>query len=127
MNLLREIRRPLSKAAERRYMTARPDLDRYRISTQAALTLETLVDRIEANPGDLIDPGEFSEGCALPDMQGVLAQLPEGVTEDDFIGILRLALLTECATESYAEVISSIGRRFEAPWLSRFTERVWAP
>ena len=60
-------------------------------------------------------------------MRAVLANLPEGVSEDDFVGILKLALLTECATESYANVISSIGNEFGATWLSRFTQRVWAP
>jgi hypothetical protein len=49
------------------------------------------------------------------------------MSEADFVGILRLAMLTECATESYATLISAIGRSWEAPWLSRFTERVWAP
>ena len=108
-------------------MPAGPDLDRYRVPARATAALETMVDHIQANPGDLIDPREFGEGYELPDMQAVLAQLPPELSEEDFVGILRLALLTECATESYSNVISSIGRRFDAPWLSRFTEDVWAP
>jgi hypothetical protein len=107
-------------------MPTGPDLDRYRVPARATAALDTLVDRIQANPGDLINPHDFDDAC-LPDMQAVLAHLPPEVSEDDFVGILRLALLTECATESYANVISSIGRRFDASWLSRFTEDVWAP
>ena len=74
-------------------MLTRPDLDRYRVPARATAALETMVDRIQANPGDLINPHDFDD-APLPDMQAVLAQLPDEVSEDDFIGILRLALLT---------------------------------
>jgi hypothetical protein len=53
--------------------------------------------------------------------------LPPGLTEEDFRGILKLALLTECATDSYSAVIGASARRFDVPWLGRFNERVWAP
>src|SRR5687768_7190959 len=108
-------------------MPLRATLDKYRIPSRSQETLDRLVDRIEANPGDLIRPGEFDETLSTLNMAAVLANLPDEVCEDDFIGILRLALLTECATESYASVISSIGQEFGAMWLSRFTENVWAP
>ena len=108
-------------------MPSRAILDKYRVPSTSQESLDSLVDRIEANPGDLIRPGEFDEALCSLNMRAVLANLPEGVSEDDFVGILKLALLTECATESYANVISSIGNEFGATWLSRFTQRVWAP
>ena len=108
-------------------MPSRANLDKYRVPSSSQQALDTLVDNIEAFPGDLIRPGEFDELLCSLNMRVVLANLPEGVSEDDFVGILKLALLTECATESYADVISSIGDEFGASWLSRFTRRVWAP
>jgi hypothetical protein len=75
----------------------------------------------------MIRPGEYDEYDCVLDANTVLANLPPGVTEDDFIGILRLALLTEAATDSYATLISGIGRDSNAGWLSRFTDNVWAP
>jgi hypothetical protein len=89
--------------------------------------LETLVNRIEANPGRMIEPAEFDEGRILVDAKAALGALPEGLTEADFVGIVKLALLTECATESYAAVFEGQARRFDAPWLGRFTRNVWAP
>ena len=86
--------------------------------------LERMVDHIEANPGKLIDPKEYDTDL---NMSGVLKTLPEGVSEDDLFGILKLAMLTECATDSYAAAISERGRQYDAPWLVRFNERVWAP
>ena len=106
-------------------MTARTA--NYRLTTQAAQALESLVDTIEATPGDLIRPHEFDGCAAVLDLKAVVSDLPPGITETDFVGIMRLALLTECATESYADVISSIGRDCGAGWLSRFTDNVWAP
>jgi len=103
------------------------NLATYRINSATKKTLDDFVDAIEADPGDLISPHEFNDCGSAMDLKAVMTELPAGVSEDDFIGILRLALLTECATESYANLISAIGRDCDASWLSRFTERVWAP
>src|SRR4051812_2698971 len=99
-----------------------PAQGKYRLSNHASRALESLVDKIEANPGDLIRPGEYDGGAPVFDCRAVLSSLPAEISEDDFVGILRLALLTEAATESYANLISEIGRDSDAGWLSRFTE-----
>src|SRR6185295_16803050 len=39
----------------------------------------------------------------------------------------KLALMTECATESYATVIRERAEMFDADWLARFNDRVWVP
>ena len=103
------------------------NVEHYSVPSESVRALDSLVDGIESNPGDLISPQEFDdEGLALG-LKAVLAQLPADMSEDDFVGILRLALLTESATESYASLITERARRFDAHWLARFTERVWAP
>ena len=99
----------------------------YRISANATQALESLVDQIEANPGNLIRPDTYDDCVPVLNPSAVLASLPPDISEEDFVGILRLALLTESATESYANLISEIGREWGAGWLSRFTENVWAP
>jgi hypothetical protein len=47
--------------------------------------------------------------------------------EDDLAGILHLALLTECATESYGAAIRERAKWFDAGWLARFNDDVWTP
>lgn len=97
----------------------------YWLPPEASERLEALVDRIEANPGNLIDPREFEE--LELDPARVLASLPTGMSADDLAGVLKLAMLTECATDTYAREISSRARLSGAGWLERFNERVWRP
>lgn len=99
----------------------------YSLPARAHARLEALVDGIEARPGDMIDVREFQDLQERMDLRTVLATLPEGLTEEDFAGILRLALLTECATETYGDAFEVRAKRYGAPWLSRFNERVWVP
>ena len=98
-----------------------------RLSTETVDTLNGLVEQIEANPGRLIDPKEMTEAGETIDVANVLEHLPDGLSEQDFTEILKLAMLTECATESYAAVFKEGARVHDAPWLARFTERTWVP
>ena len=99
----------------------------YSLPTTAQHALHSLVDRIEARPGKLIDLSKLPERQQLQNAKAVLSDLPPGLAEDDLIGILKLALLTECATDSYAAAIDRCADRFDAPWLRRFTDNVWTP
>ena len=99
----------------------------YSVPAGATRALESLVDRIEAGPGDLIDRGELLRCQDTMDVAGMLAHLPATVTESDFVGILKLALLTESATDTYAATIDDCADRFDAAWLRRFTDKVWTP
>lgn len=89
--------------------------------------LERLVDGIEANPGQLLDPAELRAASEDLDVRAVVERLPEGLTSEDLVGILKLAMLTECATDSYSAVFMEGAQRFDAPWLARFNQRVWTP
>lgn len=99
----------------------------YLLPEDAESRLDSLVSRIEAAPGPLIDPRESRSNWEPIALGEVLATLPAGLVEDDFVGILHLALLTECATDSYAAAIVERARWFDAGWLHRFTENVWRP
>ena len=99
----------------------------YSLPDESRSRLDGLVDRIQARPGDLIDLQEFIERQQSLNVREVLRTLPEGLSEDDLAGILHLALLTECATESYAAAIRDRARRFGAGWLARFNDEVWTP
>ncbi len=99
----------------------------YHIPHETERRLDTLVGRIEAHPGDMIAPGEFEAAQQPVDLRAVLKTLPDGLSETDFAGILKLALLTECATETYGAAFRERAVRFEAPWLGRFNDRVWVP
>lgn len=61
------------------------------------------------------------------DVRAVIKTLPEGLAEEDLANILRLAMLTECAAETFGAAIDERAQRFDAPWLSRFNNRVWLP
>jgi hypothetical protein len=99
----------------------------YALPSEGHARLESLVDRVQAHPGDMIDLREFRELQEHMDVRAVLTTLPEGLSEEDFAGILKLALLTECATETYGDAFAERARRFDAPWLGRFNEQVWVP
>jgi hypothetical protein len=75
----------------------------------------------------MIQPGEFDELAGRVGTTAVLETLPEGLTEDDFAGILKLALLTESATDSYGSVFADSAREHDAGWLARFNHDVWVP
>ena len=98
-----------------------------KLSSDTLNTMNRLVQRIEANPGRLIDAKEMAEAGETIDVSNVLETLPDGLSEQDFVGILRLSMLTECATESYAAVFREGARVHDAPWLARFTDRTWVP
>jgi hypothetical protein len=96
----------------------------YAIPEATYRRLEAMVARIEADPGRSLSADEFDVEI---DTSTVLSTLPPGLTEDDFVGILKLAMLTECATDTYVREISSRAREFKASWLERFNENVWKP
>ena len=99
----------------------------YNLPHETHAKLEALVDRVEAKPGDMIDLDEFRQLQERLSVREVIRTLPEGLTEEDFASILKLALLTECATETYGDAFALRARVFGAPWLGRFNERVWVP
>ena len=99
----------------------------YSIPKSAAPKLEALVDQIVARPGDLIDVKRLEEQSAQLDISRVIDTLPEGISREDFVGILKLAMLTECATDSYAAVFQEGAEKYDAPWLDRFNQTVWVP
>jgi hypothetical protein len=99
----------------------------YGLRGEQLAPLDNLVRRIEANPGRMVDPQELlalSQGLS---MRPAFADLPPELSEEDFIDILRLALLTESATDSYADAIYERAERYDALWLGRFTRDVWVP
>lgn len=99
----------------------------YELPAAAVRRLESLVSAIERNPGRMVDPVELAALQERVDMRPAFAALPETLSEDDFVGVLKLALLTECATDSYAAVIEDRASRYQAGWLGRFTRDTWVP
>jgi len=50
-----------------------------------------------------------------------------GFAHADLLGVLKLALLTESATDTYAAAIDRRATLYNAPWLGRFIRDVWVP
>ena len=99
----------------------------YTLPQETIRKLDALVDQIESNPGEFFDPADLPDRQSEFDVGNLVGNLPPGLTEDDLVGILKLAFLTECATESYARTIDSRARAADASWLARFNARVWTP
>ena len=99
----------------------------FHLPPRAVSRLDTLVDGIEANPGPLLNPAALREASEGLDIRKAIEQLPDGMSLEDFVGILKLAMLTECATDSYSAVFQDGANRFDSPWLARFNERIWTP
>ncbi len=104
-----------------------PSTSQYYLPPSAAPKLEALVDEIQARPGDLIDVNEIRMSADRLNIREVVSSLPEGFDEDDFVGVLKLAMLTECATDSYAAVFEQGAKDYDAPWLGRFNRDIWVP
>ena len=99
----------------------------YSLPTTAAPKLEALVDDIIARPGDLIDLKAMEAAREGLDVKAVVESLPDHISEEDFVGMLKLAMLTECATDSYAAVFKDGADKYDAPWLNRFNQKIWVP
>lgn len=104
-----------------------PPTATYTLPAEAHQRLEALVDRVEARPGDMIDVKQFAELQSRLNVRAVINTLPQGLAEEDLAGILKLALLTECATETYGDAFAERARRYDAAWLGRFNANVWVP
>ncbi len=74
-----------------------------------------------------MQPLEVEQATRTLTLRPALDTLPSGMTAADLIGALKLAMLTESATDTYAETILERAERYEAPWLARFINDVWAP
>ncbi|MQF86324.1 MAG: hypothetical protein FI734_02515 [SAR202 cluster bacterium] len=99
----------------------------YSLPETAAAKLDKLVDEIEARPGRLVNPDELRAASDSLSVKEVVNRLPEGFSEEDFVGILKLAMLTECATDSYSAVFREGATTYNAPWLARFNDTIWTP
>lgn len=90
--------------------------------------LQTYVDNVvRTGMKGVIKPGELTDLAEHLDTNKILRSLPPGLSEEDFIDTLRLSLLTECATDTYARVFTSSAKKYNQPWLGHFTEEAWVP
>lgn len=90
--------------------------------------LNVYVDNIiQTGKKGIIKPGELIDLAHHLDAKTTMKSLPEGFSEEDFLNTLRLSLLTECATDTYAKVFVSSAQKHDQSWLGRFTEAVWVP
>ncbi len=100
----------------------------YSISSDTQAKLEARVDEIEKDQRDKISKQQFTASQENLNIRAVLQTLPEGLTEQDFIGILELALYTECATDTYSFEFADRAKRYGAmSWLGRFNANIWDP
>jgi hypothetical protein len=75
----------------------------------------------------MVQPHEVEAVSRTLSLRPAFDRLPAGMTADDMIGALKLAMLTESATDTYADTILTRAARYDAAWLGRFTRDIWAP
>lgn len=103
-----------------------PTLTSYSLPNDSRL-LTYVGDLERTAPAGFIKDGVLQDLAQKIDIRPALDNLPPGITEDDFEGINWLSALTECATAQYAKVFEFAGEKYNAEWLGRFTQNIWAP
>ncbi|MBT18329.1 MAG: hypothetical protein CL889_05095 [Dehalococcoidia bacterium] len=99
----------------------------YVLPHETTRKLNELVESIETSPLSKVRPGELDPPDEPLNVNAVIDDLPTGLNENDLVGIISLSMLTECATDSYAEVFLDAAKHHSAPWLGRFTSNTWVP
>lgn len=79
-------------------------------------------------PKGMLKPHELEDSEEYLDHKALKKSLSErNIPEDHFIGMLGLAMETECATDTYASEIEKVGKNHKADWLLDFNETIWKP
>lgn len=99
----------------------------YRMSEAGQTKLNAYSAGIIENPGQMIDPRVFEQIEEQIDLAHLAPTLMEKIPYDDFVNALRLALLTESATDTYSVQFQEVAEQYGAGWLASFNERVWDP
>lgn len=78
--------------------------------------------------GEFLSFPEIEHHSSIPvELNKMMDNLPEGMSEDDLGQILFLALKTECGTKLYADAIKAAGVNWKQPWLVDYVENFWTP
>jgi len=99
----------------------------YRMSQAGFDKLNAYSAGIIRNPGQMIDPQVFEQIEEQIDLARLIAGLSNKIPYEDFVNALRLALLTESATDTYSVQFQEVAKMHGADWLAAFNERVWDP
>jgi len=99
----------------------------YRMSEAGLNKLNAYSAGIIQNPGQMIDPRVFEQIEEQIDLARLVPGLAKVIPYDDFVNALRLALLTESATDTYSVQFQEVAKLHGADWLASFNERVWDP
>lgn len=100
---------------------------KYRMSEAGVDKLNAYSTGIINNPGQMIDPRVFEQIEEQIDLAKLVPGLANMIPYEDFVNALRLALLTESATDTYSVQFQDVAKEYDAGWLAAFNERVWDP
>ncbi|HUF53208.1 MAG TPA: acyl-ACP desaturase [Dehalococcoidia bacterium] len=99
----------------------------YRMPQSGVDKLDAYAAGIIRNPGQMIDPRVFEQIEEQIDLARLVPGLADTIPYEDFVNALRLALLTESATDTYSVQFQEVAKIHGAGWLAAFNERVWDP
>ncbi len=99
----------------------------YTLPRGAHRRLDAMVEGLIRNPGAMIKASEVEAFTRTSSFAPAFDKLPAAMSADDFIGALKLAMLTESATETYAVTIEERATTYDSPWLGRFIRDLWVP
>jgi Fatty acid desaturase len=99
----------------------------YRMSQAGIDKLDAYSAGIIRNPGQMIDPRVFDQIEEQIDLARLVPGLANTIPYEHFVNALRLALLTESATDTYSVQFQEVAKAHGAGWLAAFNERVWDP
>jgi hypothetical protein len=99
----------------------------YKMSQAGLDKLDAYSASIIRNPGQMIDPQVFEQIEEQIDLARLIPGLASTIPYEDFMNALRLALLTESATDTYSVQFQEVAKMYGADWLAAFNDRVWDP
>jgi len=99
----------------------------YRMSAAGIEKLDAYSTSIIRNPGLFIDPQIFEQIEEQIDLAVLVPGLANTIPYEDFLNALKLALLTESATDTYSVQFQEVAKQYGAGWLAGFNEKVWDP
>lgn len=100
----------------------------YRVSEETRTKLNNHVYKLKGQKQSRFEGQiDLAESVKNFNRNAVVATLPEGISENDFVRIQLLSYLTEVPTLSYAGIFVESAKRYDAPWLKAFTEDIWTP
>lgn len=99
----------------------------YRLTHQLPVIEKYTQSLVDEGDKNFLKPAEVESGLASLDSRQLMKDRPEDMSEEDVVGLVKLAAYTEAGTELYAVPFNNAAETYGQGWLSTFNRKVWVP